>query len=65
MVHSLALPLNELRVLSNEVLHNQFSHYSHDILHIVVLQLSEIVSILLLGHLEAFEIVLAGVIYKT
>jgi len=59
------LLLDELAVFLQEIFDYQILHDNVHILHIVVVHFSQVISVLLLSHLESLQIILARIVNQT
>lgn len=59
------LLLDELAIFLQEIFDYQILHDNVHILHIVVVHFSQVISILLLSHLESLQIILARIVNQT
>jgi len=65
LIQPKCLFLNELAIFLQEIFHYQILHDYVHVLNIVVVHLCQVISILLLSHLESLEIILARVVNQT
>jgi hypothetical protein len=65
LFQSQRLLFDELSVILQEIFDNKILDNKIHILHIVVIYLSQIISILLLSHLESLQIILTRIVNQT